>query len=72
MYQDVWVKGRVIIKGVRDCEGRYMAIRNELRRLGFPGKNGDRPFTVLDIGAGSGYFSFRLAEEFNARVTMIE
>jgi 2-polyprenyl-3-methyl-5-hydroxy-6-metoxy-1,4-benzoquinol methylase len=72
LYQDVWVKGRRIIKGERDCEGRYAAIRHELRRLGFPGKNGDRSFTVLDIGAASGYFSFRLAEEFNARVTMIE
>lgn len=72
MYQDVWVKGKRIIKGQRECEGRYLAIRKELRRLGFSGQAAAPPFHVLDIGAASGYFSFRIAEDFHAHVTMIE
>ena len=58
MYQDIWIKGRVIKKGKRECENRYNKIK--------------KPFTVLDIGANYGYFSFRIAEDFDAKVTMIE
>lgn len=71
MYQDVWVKGKRVAKGSRDCEGRYLAIRKEMLRLGYA-KGAKPPIRVLDIGAANGYFSFRLAEDFGADVTMIE
>ncbi|MFC7322624.1 class I SAM-dependent methyltransferase [Halobacillus campisalis] len=64
MYQDVWVKGKVVKKGKRECEKRYKKIKEQLNRI-------KQPFTVLDIGADSGYFSFRIAEDFNAQVTML-
>lgn len=57
LYQDHWVQGRAVKKGRRDCESRYQVIREKLNQL-------KQPFTVLDIGACSGYFSFRIAEEF--------
>lgn len=72
MYQDAWVKGVCLARGDRECEQRYLAIRRELHRLGFAGRSAEKPFTVLDIGAGNGYFSFRLAEDFHAKATMIE
>jgi 2-polyprenyl-3-methyl-5-hydroxy-6-metoxy-1,4-benzoquinol methylase len=72
VYQDAWVKGKRVAKGKRECEKRYLAIRKELRRLGYSADRADRPISVLDIGAANGYFSFRLAEDFNANVTMIE
>ncbi|MBU9713327.1 class I SAM-dependent methyltransferase [Evansella tamaricis] len=64
-YQDVWIKGKVERKGYRDCENRYKAIKEQLHGL-------PQPFTVLDIGADMGYFSFRIAEDFDAKVTLIE
>lgn len=72
MYQDVWVKGKLVAKGRRECEQRYLAIRNELRRMRIDRRRRKKPISVLDIGAANGYFSFRLAEDFGARVTMIE
>lgn len=65
MYQDIWVKGKLFKKGSRECAARYEHIKKYLNKL-------DKPFTVLDIGANSGYFSFRIAEDFDATVTMIE
>ncbi|WP_054023710.1 class I SAM-dependent methyltransferase [Bacillus sp. FJAT-28004] len=65
MYQDIWIKGRLTNKGLRDCANRYKHIKSYLKKL-------DQPFTVLDIGANAGYFSYRIAEDFNAKVTMIE
>lgn len=56
-YQDIWHKGELVEKGVRDCETRYQAIKNIASQY-------TRPFSVLDIGANSGYFTIRLAEEF--------
>jgi hypothetical protein len=52
-YQDIWINGRVK-KGVRECESRYNAIVELLPK---------KPFTLLDIGANLGYFSFRIAAE---------
>ena len=65
LYQDVIVKGEVIQKGIRNCEGRYKAIRGILDSL-------PESFKALDIGASQGYFSFRMAEDYQARCTMIE
>ncbi|WP_430788230.1 class I SAM-dependent methyltransferase [Virgibacillus flavescens] len=67
MYQDIWVKGKVIQKGRRECDNRYNKIKEYLTKYHF-----NEPFTVLDIGANFGYFSFRIAEDFDASVTMIE
>lgn len=64
-YQDVWVDGEPIINGGRECEFRYYAIRKVLKKF-------KRPIKVLDIGANMGYFSLRLAEEFEGCFVMIE
>jgi len=64
-YQDEWVNGRVVSRGVRDCESRWEMISNVASQW-------NRPFTVLDIGANLGYFSFRLAESFDCTVVSIE
>jgi len=65
IYQDVLIQGQVTIPGIRDCHNRYMGIYNILSSL-------PRKFKLLDIGASQGYFSFKLAEDFQARCTMIE
>ena len=52
-------------QGYRECARRYDVVRAELEGL-------RRPFTVLDLGAHSGYFSFRLAEDFGARCTAVD
>lgn len=49
---------------MRDADGRYEAIRRELL--------GHRGFSVLDLGAHTGYFAHRLAEEFGARVAAVD
>lgn len=64
-YQPHWVNGKVIKGGIRDSEDRYEMIKSVCKRF-------NRPFSVLDIGANFGYFSFRLAEDFDCHVTMIE
>jgi SAM-dependent methyltransferase len=64
-YQDIWIKGN-INKGIRECSSRYEAIKPYLEKF-------KRPFTVLDIGANLGYFSFRIASDFpNSTCVMIE
>lgn len=65
IYQDVFIQGKVVKKGVRSCEDRYEAIRPVLETL-------PQGFKSLDIGASQGYFSFRFAYEYGARCTMIE
>lgn len=65
-YQDVWCRGKLIQQGVRSCAHRYSIIKQFLTQY-------KRPFTVLDLGANLGYFSFRIAEDFpNATVVSIE
>ncbi len=65
-YQDIIINGHVVSQGVRESATRYEAIRQLLI-------NYKRPFSVIDIGASQGYFSFRIAHEFPyAYVTMIE
>ncbi|MGE4291689.1 MAG: hypothetical protein AB7E32_05705, partial [Desulfovibrio sp.] len=65
IYQDIWVNGKVETKGIRDCSNRYALIRSLCAKY-------QRPFTVLDIGTNLGYFSFRLAYEFDCRAVMVE
>lgn len=56
-YQDIWIKGKLKAKGVREVESRYELIKKQAKKF-------KRPFTVLDIGANLGYFSIRLTEDF--------
>jgi len=65
LYQDVLIRGRVVRQGVRSCSDRYLAIKPVLDTL-------PKDFKSLDIGASQGYFSFRMAEEYRARCTMVE
>lgn len=65
VYQDIWVKGKLVKKGQRECTNRYEKIKEKM-------KEWDDTFTVLDLGANNGYFSYRIAEDFNVPVTMIE
>lgn len=64
-YQDIWVHGERRSKGVWECESRYEMIADVAGRF-------KRPFTVLDIGANLGYFSVRLAEDFDCTVLAVE
>lgn len=64
-YQDVWINGKIVARGEGpDCQTRYQAIKPLLDTY-------KRPFTVLDIGAAEGYFSFRIASEYQAYAVMI-
>ncbi len=58
-YQDVWLNGKLIERGYRECESRYEIIREFCRRL-----YGDGQFSVCDVGAASCYFGLRLREDF--------
>ena len=64
-YQDVWVKGQTVSLGERECAERYIIIKRFCAQY-------QRPFTVLDVGANMGYFSLRLAEDFDCTVVAIE
>jgi len=66
-YQDILMKNVVVARGHGPtCESRYEAIKKVLKKIDFK-----RPITVLDIGAASGYFSFRIAHDFDATCVMI-
>ncbi len=65
-YQDVWVKGKVMVQGYRECAERYELVAHFCSQY-------RRPFTVLDVGANLGYFGIRLAEQFpECRVVAVE
>ncbi len=64
-YQDIIVKNEVVVRGTSFCSTRYELIRPILDSY-------NRKFSVLDIGAMEGYFSFRIAEDYDSYCTMIE
>ena len=65
-YQDEWIRGQVAVTGERECEHRYSIIKSFLQQI-------QGSFTLLDIGANIGYFSFRIAEDFpDAIVVAVE
>ena len=64
-YQDIIINGDVVKRGVRECAARYEAIKPVLDKY-------KRPITVLDIGASQGYFSLRIAQDYDAVCVMIE
>lgn len=65
IYQDIVINGKTVQKGVRSCIDRYEAIKPMLNSLPKNAK-------TLDIGASQGFFSFKMAEEYKYRCTMIE
>jgi len=64
-YQDVWIRGRVASRGVRECDDRYQIIKGYCAQF-------NRPFTILDIGANLGYFSIRLCEDLDCTSVLVE
>lgn len=65
-YQDIIINNEVIFKGVGpDCPSRYEAIKAALAEY-------EKPIKVLDIGASNGYFSLRIAKDFEATCVMAD
>ncbi|MCX7915151.1 MAG: glycosyltransferase, partial [Verrucomicrobiae bacterium] len=56
-YQDIWIRGRCVAPGRRECAERFQLIAEFCQRY-------QRPFTILDLGANLAYFSIRLTEQF--------
>jgi len=67
-YQPLWIDGRTVGESIRDAEHRYGMIREclEAGKLAVPG------FTLLDVGAHSGYFAVRFADEMGAVATAVD
>jgi hypothetical protein len=65
IYQDVFIEGKIVKNGIRECSKRYEVMKEIFKTLPFQ-------FKALDIGASQGYFSFRMTSEFRARCTLIE
>lgn len=65
LYQSGWVKGKVILNGSRSCSTRYNQIKAFCSKF-------ERPISVFDLGANLGYFSIRLAEDFEGTFVMAE
>jgi hypothetical protein len=66
IYQDVIIHNQVVKTGTNICDVRFEKIKPVLESL-------HKPFSVLEIGAAQGYFSFRMAYEYPyAHCTMIE
>jgi len=65
-YQETWINGPTDEPHQRPCADRYEIIRKVAERY-------SRPFSVFDLGCNSGYFGFRLAQEFeNCTVVMVD
>ena len=68
-YQDIIISNQVAQEASgkrRDCQKRYELIDSVLQQY-------NRPFTMLDIGAAQGYYSFRTAYDYPESVcVMIE
>ncbi|MBT8489910.1 MAG: hypothetical protein KJN62_02560, partial [Deltaproteobacteria bacterium] len=67
-YQDIFINGKIVKPANYnhfDCETRYTIIKKVLDKY-------NRPFTMLDIGASQGYYSFRTAYNYNSVCVMIE
>ena len=67
-YQPLWRDGQTTGESIRDADGRCTVIEQVLRQgnLVRPG------FTLLDVGAQSGYFSVRLSQTMGAVATAID
>lgn len=56
-YQDLWINNRCVRPGTDVCSTRYEMLLPILNQY-------TAPFSVLDLGAAQGYFSFRIAENY--------
>jgi SAM-dependent methyltransferase len=65
-YQDIIVNGEVVKTGWGPhCADRYALMRPILEQF-------QRPITVLDLGANLGYFSLRIAQDYDATCVMAD
>ena len=65
-YQDILVNGKTIHHGyAQSGESRYAAIKQILDQY-------ERPIKVLDIGANNGYFSLRIAQDYQAVNVLVD
>lgn len=66
-YQDIIINGKVVkaASGEHETQSRYAIIKTILDKY-------KRPFTLLDIGASQGYFSFKAAYDYDVVCVMIE
>ncbi len=64
-YQDICIGEEIFSIGHNICEQRFELIKPVLESF-------DNSFSVLDLGACEGYFSFRIARQFPAYCHMIE
>lgn len=64
-YQDCVINGKVVEQGERNGLPSYQVIKKVLNQY-------KRPFTVLDIGAAQGFFSFMIAHDYKATCVMVE
>ncbi len=65
-YQETWICGQATEQEFqRPCADRYEPIHDFMM-------NYKRPFSVFDLGANLGYFSFRAAEDFHATCVMAD
>jgi hypothetical protein len=66
IYQDVVIGKEIYPIGTDLCEPRYDLIRPILNSY-------DRPFSLFDLGAAQGYFSFRIARDYpHSTCVMVE
>lgn len=65
-YQDIIINNQLICPGVgTDCQSRYNVIAPIVQQF-------KRPVKVLDLGANNGYFSFKLAYDYQAFCVMAD
>lgn len=66
LYQDILINNSILTRGVGpDCPSRYEAIKPILNRY-------KKPIKILDLGASNGYFSLRIAHDYDALCIMID
>lgn len=72
-YQPKWEDGKEVGTGLRDCAGRYDAIKRYLtKRMADPNVRQLVDPTVLEVGAYNGYFCHRLHDDFNAKCLAVD
>ena len=64
-YNDIRINGKTLSLGYRNSEKRYSEIFKFCKKF-------NRPISVLDLGAAEGYFTFRLAEDFDGVFVAVE
>ncbi len=66
VYQDVIINDKIVVRGWGpNCESRYRALKQLLDQY-------NRPITVLDIGANLGYFSLKIAKDYDSTCVMCD